>query len=147
MNLNELKRTAGSTKRSKIVGRGPGSGCGKTCTRGQNGQKSRSGFSLNRGSEGGQMPLYRRLPKKGFNNPFKTEFSLVNVSALNIFSEGQDVKPEDLAEKGLIRNTKLSVKILGEGELKVKLKIHASRFSKTAEEKVKKVGGETVKIG
>lgn len=147
MNLGELKPSAGSRRKRKIVGRGTGSGSGKTCSRGQNGQKSRSGVSLKRGGEGGQMPLYRRLPKKGFNNPFKKKFAIVNVKDFNIFTEDQDVKPEDLVEKGVIRNTKYPVKVLGEGELKVKCKIHAAFFSKTAEEKVKQAGGELIKNG
>ena len=147
MNLNELKPSEGSRKRRKVVGRGPGSGHGKTSARGHKGQRSRSGASLMRGSEGGQMPLYRRLPKKGFTNAFKKKYSLVNIKDLNVFSDGQEVKPENLAEKGIICNTKHPVKVLGEGELNVKLKVFASKFSKAAEEKVKKVGGETIKIG
>ena len=147
MNLNELKPSAGSKKKRRIVGRGPGSGMGKTSTRGHKGQRSRSGHSLMRGSEGGQMPLYRRLPKKGFTNPFKKQFSVVNVEDYNIFSDGQEVKPEDLAEKGIIRSCKFPLKVLGTGELKVKCKIYCSKFSKTAEEKVKKAGGELVTSG
>ncbi|MCK5707197.1 MAG: 50S ribosomal protein L15 [Candidatus Aureabacteria bacterium] len=147
MNLSELKPTAGSRKKRKIIGRGNASGHGKTSTKGHKGQKSRSGYSQMRGSEGGQMPLYRRLPKRGFTNPFKKQFSIVNVKDFNIFSDGQEVKPEDLLEKGLIRNTKLPVKVLGVGELKIKVKILASKFSKTAAEKVKKSGGDTITIG
>lgn len=145
--MSELKPSQGSRKRRKIVGRGPGSGHGKTSARGHKGQRSRSGYSLRRGSEGGQMPLYRRLPKKGFINAFKKHFSIVNVKDFNVFADGQEIRPENLVEKGIIRNTKLPVKVLGDGEIKVRCKIYASYFSKIAEEKVKKAGGEIVITG
>jgi len=145
MLLSELKPTKGSRKRKKIVGRGPGSGHGKTSCRGHKGQKSRSGYSHKRGSEGGQMPLYRRLPKKGFNNPFKQKFSIINIKDLNVFEDGAEIKPENLVEKGLIKNTKYPVKVLGNGELKVKCKVYAAKFSKKAEEKIKSFGGEIIK--
>jgi large subunit ribosomal protein L15 len=147
MNLSELKTSPGSRRRKKIVGRGIGSGHGKTSTHGGKGQTARRGVSFIRGFEGGQMPLYRRLPKKGFNNAFKKEFVVVNVKDYNVFSDGQDVKPEDLVAKGIIRNKKYPVKILGDGDLKVKCKIHASACSKQAAEKIKKAGGELVMSG
>ncbi len=145
MLLSELKPSKGSRKRKKIVGRGPGSGHGKTSCRGHKGQKSRSGYSRKRGSEGGQMPLYRRLPKKGFNNPFKQEFAIINVEDLNVFEDGSEIKPENLVEKGIIKNTKYPVKVLGNGEIKISCKVYASKFSKKAEEKIKAKGGEIIK--
>jgi large subunit ribosomal protein L15 len=147
MNLSQLKPSKGSRKRRKVVGRGIGSGHGKTSTRGHKGQKARTSPSVSRYMEGGQMPLYRRLPKRGFNNPFGTDYAIVNVGDLNVFSNGQEIKITDLVEKGLIKNTKMPLKVLGNGELNVKLKIVASRFSKSAEDKIKKSGGEAVKAG
>jgi large subunit ribosomal protein L15 len=142
MNLHELKPAAGSRKKRKRVGRGPGSGTGKTAGRGHNGQKSRSGYSAKRGFEGGQMPLHRRLPKRGFKNIFRTEYRIVNVHALNRFEKGTELTPELMMEAGLLRKGKDGVKILGNGELKVSLTVKAHKFTKTAVEKIEAAGGK-----
>ena len=139
MYLNNLSAPRGARKRKKVVGRGPGSGHGKTSCRGQKGQKCRSGFSNTPGFEGGQMPLYRRLPKKGFNNyRFRKEYEIVNLSQLNKFEQGTTVNPELLKQHGLIRGSGEGVKILSGGELTVKLDIQAHRFSKNAVAKIEK---------
>lgn len=129
-------------KKPKRVGRGIGSGRGKTSTRGHKGQKARSGGGVRPGFEGGQMPLYRRLPKRGFTNIFKKEFALVNIDDLNIFAENTKVTPELLIEKGIIKKVKDGVKVLGNGELKVKVDVAAHKFSKTAIEKIESAGGK-----
>ncbi len=130
-----------------LLGRGPGSGVGKTCGRGHNGQKSRSGYSRKRGFEGGQMPLHRRLPKRGFTNIFRTEYRTVNVEKLNGFAEGSIVDPEALQQAGLLKKGSDGVKILGDGELNVPLTVRAHRFTGTAAKKIEAAGGKSEKIG
>lgn len=142
MRLDELKSPAGANKRTKRVGRGPGSGHGKTSTRGHKGQKARSGGGVRPGFEGGQMPLQRRIPKRGFTNIFKKEYAIVNVKDLNIFADGTEVTPELLIESGLIRKVKDGVKILGDGELEKSLIVKAHKVSKQAEEKITARGGK-----
>jgi large subunit ribosomal protein L15 len=142
MRLHDLSPAEGSTKRPKRVGRGIGSGRGKTSTRGHKGQKSRSGGGVRPGFEGGQMPLYRRLPKRGFTNIFKKEFSIVNIDDLNAFEENTKVTPELLIEKGIIKKVKDGVKILGKGELNVKVDVKANAFSKSAQTKIEAAGGK-----
>jgi len=141
--LSNLKPAKGSVKKRKRVGRGPGSGYGKTAGRGMNGQKSRSGYSRKRAFEGGQMPLVRRIPKRGFTNIFREEYNVVNVCDLEKLGLNE-VTIEILLEKKLIRNKNLKVKILGNGELTKKVKVSAHKFSKSAVEKIEKNGGEAV---
>ena len=141
MKLHELKPAPGTTKTRKRVGRGQGSGLGKTSGRGHGGQKSRSGGGVRPGFEGGQMPLHRRLPKRGFTNIFKKEFAEVNVDKLNIFDNGEVVTPEELKNKGIINKVYDGVKILGTGDLEKKLTVKAHKFSKSAEEKIQAAGG------
>lgn len=142
MKLHEFKAPAGSTSNRKRRGRGTATGQGKTSGRGMNGQKSRSGGGVRLGFEGGQMPLYRRLPKRGFTNIFGTEYTIVNVKDLNKFDAGTVVTPELLAEAGMIKQVKDGVKILGDGELKNGLTVKANKFSKTAIEKIEAAGGK-----
>ena len=146
--LNNLKAPPGATHKKKRVGRGPGSGLGKTSGRGNKGQKSRSGYSGMRGFEGGQMPLHRRLPKRGFTNIFKREWAEVNLADLEkAFDAGATVTPESLVERGLVRRSlQKSVVILGQGELKKSLTVSAHRFSKSAKEKIEAAGGKTEAI-
>jgi large subunit ribosomal protein L15 len=139
MKLHDLSPAKGSTHNSKRIGRGPGSGKGKTAGRGHNGQKSRSGYSRRRGFEGGQMPLVRRVPKRGFTNIFRTEYGVVNLAGLEGF-EG-DVTIEVLVEKGLVRKGAL-VKILGTGDVSKALSVQAHKFSKTAQAKIEAAGGK-----
>lgn len=141
MKLENIKSPSGANKRIKRVGRGTGSGHGKTSTRGHKGQKSRSGGGVRPGFEGGQMPLQRRLPKRGFTNIFKKEYAILNVKDLNSFSDGTEVTPDLLQEAGLLKSIKDGVKILGDGELERKLTIKAHKISKQAEEKIKARGG------
>ena len=143
MKLNELT-AAPEAKRKKIVGRGPGSGMGKTSTRGQKGQKSRSGASIPAWFQGGQSPLYRRLPKRGFSNAkFTTRYATINLDDLNkYFKDGDTVTPELLKEMGIIKNQLCGVKILGNGELEKKLTIKANRFSTAAVTKIEGAGGK-----
>ncbi len=138
MKLHDLSPAKGSRRPSKRVGRGPGSGNGKTAGRGHKGQKSRSGYSRRLGFEGGQMPLIRRVPKRGFTNIFRKEYAIVNLRDLGDF-EGE-VTPEALAEKGLVRSG-LQVKILGDGEISSALAVKAHRFSRSAREKIEAAGG------
>jgi large subunit ribosomal protein L15 len=140
--LEELKAPPGANKRPKRVGRGPGSGHGKTSTRGHKGQKARSGGGVRPGFEGGQMPLQRRIPKRGFNNIFKKEYAIVNVGDLNGFEDGTSITPELLREAGIIKSLKDGVKILGNGELEKRLKLKVHKISKQAEAKVTARGGE-----
>jgi large subunit ribosomal protein L15 len=142
MNLHELKPAAGSRKKRKRIGRGPGSGSGKTAGRGEKGQKSRSGYSAKRGFEGGQMPLHRRLPKRGFTNIFRTEYRILNVAQLNRFEAGSELSPESLQASGMLRKGKQGVKILGNGEIQVALTVKAHKFTKTAVEKIVAAGGK-----
>ena len=141
--LHDLKPAPGATRTRKRVGRGPGSGLGKTSGRGEKGQKSRSGHSLRPGFEGGQMPLYRRLPRRGFNNIFRIEPAIVNLLQLEVFRAGATVKPEDLAEKGFISKSEVGrVKVLGKGALTKTLTVHAHAFSASARAAIEKAGGK-----
>ncbi len=142
MALNDLKPVAGSRRPRKRVGRGPGSGLGKTCGRGQKGQKSRSGARIPAWFEGGQMPLQRRLPKRGFTNIFRVERQSVNVRDLARFEANAEVNVETLLDKGIINNLNRPVKLLGEGELNKPLKVIVHACSKKAREIVEKAGGE-----
>ncbi|MDD4568764.1 MAG: 50S ribosomal protein L15 [Tepidanaerobacteraceae bacterium] len=142
MRLHDLFPAEGSSKKPKRVGRGIGSGQGKTSTRGHKGQKARSGGGTRPGFEGGQMPLYRRLPKRGFTNIFKKQFAVVNIDDLNVFEENTKITPEILIEKGIIKKVLDGVKILGNGELKIKVDVVAHAFSKSAIEKIEAVGGK-----
>ena len=141
MRLEELKPAAGATKKSKRVGRGPGSGNGKTAGKGHKGQKARSGGVKGAGFEGGQMPLQRRIPKRGFTNIFRKEYAVVNLKDLD--ASGTDtVTPETLIQKGLIKDMKAGLKVLGTGEVKAKLTVRAHKFSKSAIEKIQAAGGK-----
>jgi len=142
MNLSQLKPAEGSRKSRKRVGRGSGSGHGKTSCRGHKGQNARAGGGVRRGFEGGQMPLQRRLPKRGFHSVFKKEYALVNLSSLNDFDEGATVTPEELVQRGLVKKALKGIKILGDGDLSKPLTIKAHKFSKTAVEKIRTAGGE-----
>jgi len=142
MKLHNLKPSPGSKKNRKRIGRGSGSGQGTTAGRGMNGQNSRSGGGTKPGFEGGQMPLYRRLPKRGFTNIFQKEFAIVNLESLNKFDDNEEVTVELLLENKIIRKKLDGVKILGEGELNKKLTVKAHKFSKTAKEKIEAVGGK-----
>lgn len=142
MKLHELSPEPGSRKARTRRGRGLGSGLGKTSGRGQKGQNSRSGGGVRTGFEGGQMPLYRRLPKRGFKNVFAKEYAEVNVSSLNRFEDGAVVDPVALIEEGILKNVLDGVRILGNGELAKKLTVKANGFTKSAEEKIKAAGGE-----
>ncbi|MGD9587673.1 MAG: 50S ribosomal protein L15 [Pyrinomonadaceae bacterium] len=142
LGLNNLKPAPGSTHKKKRVGRGPGSGLGKTAGRGHKGQKSRSGYSSRPGFEGGQMPLQRRLPKRGFTNIFKKQWIEISLAKIeSSFNAGDEVTPEILHERGLIKKAKHDLVILGSGELSKSLKISAHRFTKAAKEKIEKAGG------
>ena len=145
MKLSELKAASGSRKERKRVGRGIGSGTGKTSGRGQKGQKSRSGGNPHPWFEGGQMPLYRRLPKRGFTNIFKKEYDTVNLAQLARLETKNPITPEVMKEKGIIRRVD-SVKILGNGELPEAVTVHAQKFSRSAVEKIEKSGGKVVTI-
>ena len=140
--LSNLKPPRGSRHRKVRVGRGMGSKLGKTAGAGNKGQQSRRGYSRRPGFEGGQMPLHRRLPKRGFSQPFPKEFAVVNVDSLNVFAAGDTVTPELLMDRGLVRAMREGVKVLGDGELKVAVTVRAHAFSKSAEEKIMKAGGK-----
>lgn len=140
--LDKLKPAHGATKTRKRVGRGPGSGLGKTAGRGSKGQKSRSGYSQRRGFEGGQMPLHRRIPKRGFTNIFKKDFAIVNLEQLNVFRKGDEVTPLKLLEKGIVKKLKDGLKVLGNGTLKKELTISAHKFSSSALKKIQESGGK-----
>lgn len=143
MKLHELQRNIGATQAKKRVGRGPGSGLGKTSGRGQKGQKARSGGSINPVFEGGQLPLYRRIPKRGFSNHmFKTQYAVINVEDLNIFEDGTVVTPALLKETGIVKKQLCGIKVLGNGKLEKKLTIQANKFSTSALEKIKESGSK-----
>ena len=147
LSLNNLKPATGSTHKKKRVSRGPGSGLGKTAGRGHKGQKSRSGYSSKIGFEGGQMPLQRRLPKRGFTNIFKKEWLEISLAKLEEnFNAGDEVTPEILHERGLIKKAKHDLVILGNGEVSKAFKISAHRFTKSAKEKIEKAGGTATQI-
>ena len=139
--LSNLRPPRGSRHRKVRVGRGMGSKLGKTSGAGDKGQKSRRGYSRRRGFEGGQMPLHRRMPKRGFHNPFSAEYSILNLEELNAFPAGETVTPELLRAHGFVRRSRDRIKILGDGELTNKLAIHAHAFSASAKEKITKAGG------
>ena len=143
MKLHELEKNIGAKQTKKRVGRGPGSGLGKTSGKGQKGQKARSGVSISPVFEGGQLPLYRRLPKRGFSNHlFKTEYAVINVGDLNVFENGTVVTPALLKEKRIIIKQLKGIKVLGNGKLEKKLTIQASKFSASALEKIKESGSK-----
>lgn len=142
MKLHELSPAPGSVKDVKRIGRGHGSGHGKTAGKGHKGQWARSGGGVRPGFEGGQMPLMRRIPKRGFNNIFATEYATVNVSALDVFNDGIEVDADLLKAQGIIKDEKDGVKILGNGELTKKLTVKAAAFSASAKEKIEKAGGK-----
>ena len=143
MKLNELKPNEKAFKTRKRVGRGPGSGLGKTSGKGQKGQNARSGGGVRPGFEGGQLPLFRRLPKRGFSNAkFKTVYAVINLSDLNKFEDGAIVTPEILKEMGILKNQLDGVKVLGNGKLEKKLTVKAHKFSTTAKEAIEKMGGK-----
>src|SRR5918911_19083 len=141
ISLNTLKPAKGSTHKKKRVGRGPGSGLGKTAGRGEKGQKSRSGYSRKVGFEGGQMPLHRRLPKRGFTNIFKKEYAVVNVSDLERFDSGATIDEAALRKAGLVKGKNDGVKVLGDGKLSKKLTVSATKFSASARKQIEAAGG------
>jgi len=142
MSLNNLRPPKGAKHAKRRVGRGPGSGRGKTASRGTKGAKSRSGFRFKRGFEGGQMPLHRRVPKRGFHNPFRVEYAVVNLETLsNVFDAGSSVTPELLRERGLVRDAHMPIKVLGGGEISKTLTIRAHKFSESAAKKIAAAGG------
>jgi large subunit ribosomal protein L15 len=146
MNLSNLKPPAGQKRAPKRIGRGMGSGRGKTATRGHKGQHAGTGFSLMRGFEGGQMPLHRRLPKRGFTNIFKKQYAVVNLGRLDKL-EGDNFTADRLIELGVVRKTRDGVKVLGSGELTRKIRVEAHLFSRSALDKIQKAGGEAAVIG
>ena len=143
MKLHELEKNIGAKHSKKRVGRGSGSGLGKTSGRGQKVQKARSGGSINPVFEGGQLPLYRRLPKRGFSNyPFKKEYAVINLSDLNVFEDGTVVTPALLKERGIVKKQLSGIKVLGEGQLEKKLTVQAHKFSKSAIDKINESGSK-----
>jgi large subunit ribosomal protein L15 len=146
MNLSNLQPAEGSRKKDKRRGRGPGSGLGKTAGRGHKGQKSIAGYSRKKGFEGGQMPLHRRLPKRGFTNIFRTVYTEINLDRIAKLA-GEEIGPEELKSAGLINKKEERVKILGRGEISVSKKIQAHKFSRSAQEKIEKAGGQAIIIG
>lgn len=142
MKLHELKPAPGSRKSSKRLGRGTGSGLGRNSGKGEKGQKSRTGGGVRLGFEGGQMPLYRRVPKRGFTNPCKKEYAILNLDRLNVLENGLEVTEQLLLERGLISKIKDGVKILAKGDLERSLTIRVSKFSQTAKDKIEAAGGK-----
>jgi len=148
MGLNNLRPPSGMKHPKKRIGRGQGSGNGKTAGRGHKGAKSRSGFKFKRGFEGGQMPLHRRVPKRGFHNPFRTEYAVVNLDVLaERFEAGTVITPELLRERGVIHGTRQPIKVLARGEVSKKLTVHAHKFSGKAAEKIAAAGGTVEVLG
>jgi len=148
MSLHKLRPPKGAKHAKKRVGRGMGSGHGKTASRGTKGAKSRSGFRHKRGFEGGQMPLHRRVPKRGFHNPFRVEYAVVNLDTLgDVFEAGSAVTPELLRERGLVREANAPIKILGRGDLAKALTVRAHKFSGSAAQKIQAAGGAAEVIG
>ncbi len=143
MKMHELAPAIGSNKESKRIGRGHGSGNGKTAGKGHKGQKARAGHGMRAGFEGGQMPLQRRVPKRGFNNIFAEEWLAINVSALEVFEDGTVVDADALKAKGIIKKANLPVKVLGNGKLTKKLEVKLNAFSASAAEKINAAGGKT----
>src|SRR4029450_5433668 len=147
LSLNNIHPAKGSTHKKKRVGRGPGSGLGKTAGRGEKGQKSRSGYSRKVGFEGGQMPLHRRLPKRGFTNIFKKRWLEVSLAALDKhFNADEEITPQILHDRGIIKKAKHDVVVLGNGEVSKPLRVSAHRFTKSARQKIEKAGGAVVEI-
>jgi large subunit ribosomal protein L15 len=146
MKLQDIRRPKGVYKRAKRIGRGPGSGHGKTSTRGHKGAKARSGCVLRLGFEGGQMPLMRRIPKRGFTNVHRTKWQVVNVQGLNHFKKDAEVDKEALRKAGLIKTIDLPVKVLGEGKIAKAISVSAEGFSKSAKKKIEEAGGKTALI-
>ena len=148
MKLHDLKPAPGARKTNKRVGRGTGSGLGKTAGRGEKGQKSRSGYSSKRGFEGGQMPLHRRIPKRGFHNPFRREYRTVNVDRLNVFQDGSVLDPGGLEHAGVLRKGAQPIKVLGNGDLSVAITVRAHKFTASAARKIEAAGGkaETIEV-
>lgn len=144
--LSNLRPPRGSRHRKVRVGRGIGSKLGKTSGAGNKGQKSRKGYSQRPGFEGGQMPLHRRIPKRGFHNPFGKDYAIVNLEALKVFAAGDPVTPETLRERGLAHSASRPIKILGDGELNAALTVRAHAFSRSAEEKITRAGGKIERI-
>jgi len=145
--LHNLKPAKGSVRNRKRVGRGPGSGLGKTAGRGEKGQKSRSGFARKPGFEGGQMPLHRRIPKRGFTNaPFRKEFAVVNLGRLEVFEAGTIVTPDLLVRHGILKQLRDGLKVLADGEFTKALTVHAHRFSGKAQERIAALGGKAERI-
>ena len=142
MRLHELRPPEGARKAAKRKGRGMSSGMGKTTGRGQKGQKARSGSGIRPGFEGGQMPYFQRLPKRGFNNIFKQKWNIINIGDLNDFDAGTTITPELLLEAGMIKNLRNPLKVLGDGEIDRKLEVHAHRFSSQAQAKIEEAGGK-----
>ena len=142
MKMHELRPAYGATTKRKIVGRGIGSGTGKTAGKGHKGQKARTGGKIRRGFEGGQTPLYRRIPKRGFNNHFAKEYAIVNIADLEVFDNDTVVDSKVLIEKGLVNKELDGIKVLGNGKLTKKLTVVATKFSKSAIEKIQAVGGK-----
>ena len=142
MKLHDLKPAVGATTAPKRLGRGTGSGLGKTSGKGHKGAKARSGGGKRPGFEGGQMPLTMRLPKRGFTNKWRVEYATVNVDRLNIFEDGATVTPVELVESGILKNVQDGVKILGNGEITKKLTVQANKFTATAKEKIEAAGGK-----
>ena len=148
LSLNNLRPAKGSTHKKKRLGRGPGTGLGKTSGRGEKGQKSRSGYSSKTGFEGGQMPLHRRLPKRGFTNIFKKKWLEVSLEALEKnFAVDDEITPEMLHKRGVIKKAKHDIVVLGTGDISKALKVSAHRFTKSAREKIEKAGGTATLIG
>ena len=144
MSLNRIRPPKGAKHPKKRLGRGPGSGHGKTASRGHKGAKSRSGHRFKRGFEGGQMPLHRRVPKRGFHNPFRVEYAVVNLDTLaEVFDAGSAVTPELLRERGLVRQSNVRIKVLGRGDITKKLTVQAHKFSGSAAQKIAAAGGTT----
>lgn len=146
MELNNLRPSIGSTKNRKRIGRGTGSGHGKTATKGHKGQKARSGGSIKAGFEGGQMPLQRRLPKRGFTPLDRVVYSLVNISQLDVFEPGSVIDVMSLISKGLVKSDRHAVKILGDGDITKSLKVSANKFSQSAKDKIIAAGGSVEEI-
>ncbi len=140
--LNKLHAPSGATKKRKRVGRGEGSGHGKTAGKGHKGQKARTGGSTKLGYEGGQTPLHRRLPKRGFTNKFKKTYDIVNIERLSVFNKGDVVDAETLTAKGIVKNIKDGIKILGDGEIKIPLTVKADKFTAAAVKKIEAAGGK-----
>ncbi len=146
-NLSNLRAPKNANTGRKRVGRGMGSGMGKTSTRGHKGQRSRSGSHMMRGFEGGQMPLHRRIPKRGFTNIFRTEYTVVNLDRIAALESISEITQEDYKKLGLASSKKALIKILGSGELTAAITIHAHKFSKSAQEKIEKAGGKAIVLG